>query len=620
MIKTNTTFLLFVSLFLSASINAQYEQLYNSDYGNTKPVFNINQRAAGDIIIQDNFSTGLSNWTASNSGAGAQGMWETGQVPGSVPQEMDDYMGYLQSGSPADGIAFFNGIQYLIAENVEDQDAFLTWSGSTIDLSSVDHVIIEFFDRYRPYYYDDIFLEVSDDGTNWTSYEINENLSQNGYSAENYQRINVTQVLANVPGAHVRFRWTETSSMGNDSLGSGYGWQIDDFQITESWENDLATLNVWPLFGTMNLDYHFIPESFLTAGGLTLAGKMQNKGSVSQTDVKFLADITFNSSNVFTGSSSTIPTFAAGQIDSTVISSSFTPANGFGTYKIEMRSEANETDSYSSNNLLVDQIEVTDIVYGRDDDSIRGTISNISPDSTGPFKIGNVFEMPVDGRSCKVYVGIGNNATPGQIFFVEIRKYNLSTQTYEYVTQSGDYVITQNDVGKVLQINFPQYDFTAGDTLLVLACHYGNLPGSMINGNVPFSYAQKVKKGSVLAYSSDFNLIELDNPFAILIRLYIDGICYNGLVEENEKQKTLKNYPNPLQSNTTIEYEILKPGTTQLMITDLSGKVVLLRDEGKQQPGLHRIELKNLNLAAGTYFYTIQTGEQRMTEKMVVMH
>ena len=228
--------------------------------------------------------------------------------------------------------------------------------------------------------------------------------------------------------------------------------------------------------------------------------------------------------------------------------------------------------------------------------------------------------MPVDGISCRVQIGIGHDATPGQIIFIEIRKYNSLTNTYDYVTQSGDYTIVQNNIGKSIPIEMSPFDYMAGDTLLVLACHYGNPSGSMINGNVPFSYAQKVKKGSVLAYSSDFNLVEPNNPSALVLRLRVDDYCAGGIVEESEKQKKLKNYPNPFQKNTTIEYELSKSGKTQLIITDLSGKIVLQSDEGKQHAGFHRIELKNLNFAQGTYFYTIQSGEQSMTKKMIVVH
>lgn len=609
-------YLMAFSLILAGSLSAQTintekgnNHTINENYGKAIPTLSAVQRAPGDIIAQDDFSGGFANWSTSNLGSGVQGVWETGQVPGTVPADIDDYMGYLESGSPSNGIAYFNGVQYLIAGSVDAQDAALTWSGATINTTGSNNVTLEFAHRYRAFNYDDVFVEVSNDGTNWTSYQVNPNQAGNGPAVDEYERFEISSVAANQADVRVRFRWVETASGGDNNFGSGYGWEVDDFKIIESWNNDLQVNDAWSFFGSLALDYHFIPEAFLTSGGITYAGTFENKGAATQNNAVLKADVSMGGSSVFTGSSATGNNLAPAATDSVGLTSTFTPSGGVGTYSATIWADADETEEVTDNDTTYIDVDITDNIYSRDDANIVGSISHVSSAPEGDLKIGNVMEMPVDGTFGRVQLGIGSSSMAGQIVFVEIRKYNSTTQEYDYVTQSADYTLTSNDLGGLINIDIPQTDFQAGDELLVLACHYGGVDAPF------FYYTQTVQAGTVLGYQAG-TIFQLLDPGAIIVRL--DVRDFTGIEEENSAFNVGQNVPNPFNNTSYINYSIDEASDVTFSVVDMTGKVVMNVDEGTKAAGDYRMNLNANNFAEGVYFYTFTFGDKKVTKKMVI--
>ena len=79
-----------------------------------------------------------------------------------------------------------------------------------------------------------------------------------------------------------------------------------------------------------------------------------------------------------------------------------------------------------------------------------------------------------------------------------------------------------------------------------------------------------------------------------------------------------QNYPNPFSDHTGINYSLNQEARVRLEITDLTGRVVLMKDEGLQPVGNHRLTIQNPGLSQGIYFYTLFAGENRQTRKMMV--
>ena len=99
-------------------------------------------------------------------------------------------------------------------------------------------------------------------------------------------------------------------------------------------------------------------------------------------------------------------------------------------------------------------------------------------------------------------------------------------------------------------------------------------------------------------------------------------MAYDVGVEESTADNSIKlaqNMPNPFNGTSSISYELGVSGNVTFEVRDISGKQVLLRNEGKQAPGAYKIQLDGSELNAGVYFYTLTVDNKRLQKKMVVL-
>ena len=84
------------------------------------------------------------------------------------------------------------------------------------------------------------------------------------------------------------------------------------------------------------------------------------------------------------------------------------------------------------------------------------------------------------------------------------------------------------------------------------------------------------------------------------------------------------NYPNPFNPTTTIRYDLPAAALVNIVIYDITGREVARPLSTTQNPGYHSViwNSKNFNgesVAAGIYFYQIQTKEFVQTKKMLLL-
>ena len=83
---------------------------------------------------------------------------------------------------------------------------------------------------------------------------------------------------------------------------------------------------------------------------------------------------------------------------------------------------------------------------------------------------------------------------------------------------------------------------------------------------------------------------------------------------------TLKqNYPNPFNPVTTINFSIPKAGLTKLIVFDMLGREVQTLVNSDLAAGNYDINFNAINMASGTYFYTLTSGDFTATKKMVII-
>lgn len=79
-----------------------------------------------------------------------------------------------------------------------------------------------------------------------------------------------------------------------------------------------------------------------------------------------------------------------------------------------------------------------------------------------------------------------------------------------------------------------------------------------------------------------------------------------------------QNFPNPVEDNANIEYEIQKASNVKMEVMDATGKIIFTKDLGKQTCGTHQLTIDASKWSSGIYYYTLYSGEQHLTKKMVV--
>jgi FlgD Ig-like domain len=84
----------------------------------------------------------------------------------------------------------------------------------------------------------------------------------------------------------------------------------------------------------------------------------------------------------------------------------------------------------------------------------------------------------------------------------------------------------------------------------------------------------------------------------------------------------LRNYPNPFNSSTTVEYVLPKPGKVKIAIYNISGQLVRNLYEKEQQAGLQRINWDGLSdsgaqIASGMYICKVSFEQEQLVSRLI---
>jgi len=104
--------------------------------------------------------------------------------------------------------------------------------------------------------------------------------------------------------------------------------------------------------------------------------------------------------------------------------------------------------------------------------------------------------------------------------------------------------------------------------------------------------------------------------------IYIDDINIDinvGTPEITRENLDFNVYPNPVNTNATIDYTLASSGKVEIKLTDVVGQVVAVLENGVKPVGNHKVQLNASKLnAKGVYFVTLQAGNIVQTRKIVV--
>ena len=82
-------------------------------------------------------------------------------------------------------------------------------------------------------------------------------------------------------------------------------------------------------------------------------------------------------------------------------------------------------------------------------------------------------------------------------------------------------------------------------------------------------------------------------------------------------KSTLKLYPNPVKTNSFLEFELPMKTASRLMVYNLKGQLVQERNLGTLPAGLQKINLETSLLSAGTYILRLEAGSYSDVTKFI---
>ncbi|HNW69502.1 MAG TPA: T9SS type A sorting domain-containing protein [Bacteroidales bacterium] len=89
-------------------------------------------------------------------------------------------------------------------------------------------------------------------------------------------------------------------------------------------------------------------------------------------------------------------------------------------------------------------------------------------------------------------------------------------------------------------------------------------------------------------------------------------------VNENEAAANMNIYPNPTSEYSYIDLNLQKASKVNVTITNLVGQEVFNKEYGQLSAGNHMLTVNVNNLNSGIYFYTVQSGNERITKKVII--
>ena len=81
----------------------------------------------------------------------------------------------------------------------------------------------------------------------------------------------------------------------------------------------------------------------------------------------------------------------------------------------------------------------------------------------------------------------------------------------------------------------------------------------------------------------------------------------------------LKNYPNPFNPTTTIQYQFLSGNNVRLEVLNIRGQLIKTLVDEQKTPGRYSVEFDASDLSSGVYLYRLVSGDFTQTRKMVLL-
>jgi sugar lactone lactonase YvrE len=204
--------------------------------------------------------------------------------------------------------------------------------------------------------------------------------------------------------------------------------------------------------------------------------------------------------------------------------------------------------------------------------------------------------------------------TSGYLYVVDtggrILKVNLATGDYSVFVSSGltpglQDIIFDRENNRLLAVSYYQnapiqaIDLSDSSVYVVVNTSFGNFDG-ITRDQFGNTY--------VATYSNSGSIYRYDPEFALGPELISSGL--SGL---------LRNYPNPFNAYTVIEFSLDVPQNVILEIYDILGRRIETLSNSDYQAGTHRVTWETNDTPSGIYYCRIGSNENVLVRKITLL-
>ncbi len=605
---------------------------------------------------QGDFDGGLNGWStvtiSCNDAPSELDTWKFD--PDAILDE-----GVLSIGS-APGPTFCNGMMAFDSDYLDNEGGILNEDGSInngavgtgpcpapqlgelispiIDISGFDAagVSLEFYQETRQLNSQYVIQYSIDGGDTYNGVVINEEIDGNAFNETN-------KTFVPLPGAagadSLRIKFTYS--------GNYYYWLIDDVKIIEREANNLrVNENFYAAAPNVR-----VPKSQVDA--INFLADIQNIGASTQENTTLSISVTNDETGeeVYSDAVNLGSITADSLTENNLLPNKFTPAAEVAKYTgvYTVSAEADDTDL--SDNTQTINFEVTDNEFANEDGTNHGNVEITDKNQIPTWSLGNYFYLP-KGNGYKVTgfgIGIGNADEVGGLE-VGVRMFKW-TDVDADSDDSGfpeaapderefigfaDYEILGNELAEDINLIGAADIFNAdGDEVPILLeddAHYlvmmtmdsevgasakDDLYTSYLAMNLASTAAGAPRYWSFFGNGSDIfeTVYDANNSFTPLVRMYIapeDASSVTELPADNLITVT----PNPASEFVNVSMDFTKSfDHVNIMMTDITGRVVLMKD--LDNVSNHQMRIDVGNLMSGTFILNITTPDGVRTEKFI---
>ena len=568
----------------------------NVEIGNKSKESNVG--SVKGAIVWSNTMDDITDWTLTNSSVPSLN-WSIETNPAAIPVTALSPAAFT---SVSDGYAFIDSDA---AGETATQNANMTLA-APIDLAAVSSAAnfsLVFENSYRIFQDTRIVRVSGDNGATWTDYTITDGTNSNTNTANpELVSLNISSdvIIAGTPSTQVLIEFNYQGAWG-------WYWAIDDVRIVETDDNDLKLeSNSFGTIGTYGarLPYYQIPVDQIAP--IEFFSVIKNVGALDQTNA--ITTQTVNG-GVFTGTSTGI-TSVINAVDTLFVTNQYTPAASVGSHNVSVVISMDNTDDDLSNNNGTNAFAVTQDIYARDNGTIQGGTFN----SGNAYEVGNVFDIFQNQDMYSIDVTITTTSAGSPLIYGKVYSIDAGGN-FVFESQSDDYSVTSAEISAGATISLPlpsPLTLNAGTSYLVVVGAYGD--GGSTNDLVTATAGDSEAQ-------TTFYLDGTDGTWYYTTSTPVVRINFDPSVSVEDEVANItvgQNFPNPFNGNTTVNYELNSTETVTVEITDITGKVIAVMNEGVRTAGSHVLTINSNNLAAGTYYYTLSTSKGKVTKAMTI--